>query len=99
MEDFKEELDGTCPNCKRQIKLTKHHLVPQVKGGKDGPIMWLCRDCHSQLHMLYDNNFLRDFRSTQMEVLADPSMIKFGRFAGKQNKKIKKTAPKHRRRK
>lgn len=94
-----DEKQGTCPNCKRDIMLTRHHLTPKVKGGKDGPIMWICKDCHGHLHSLYDNNFLRDFRSTEMEVLADPQMRKFGKFAGRQNGKIKKRAPKHRRKK
>lgn len=94
-----EEKQGTCPNCNRDIMLTKHHLIPKVKGGKSGPVMWICRDCHSHLHMLHDNNFLRDFRKTEMEVLADPEMRKFGKFASKQDGRIKKRAPKHRRRK
>lgn len=98
MEDFKDFKDGICPNCGRSIKLTRHHLIPKVKGGEDDVIMLICRDCHSQLHMLYDNNFLRDFRKTEMEVLADPAMRKFGKFASKQKKNIKKVAPKHRRR-
>jgi len=90
----KDEKHGKCPNCTRIMGLTKHHLVPKVKGGKEGPIMWICRDCHSQLHVLYDNNFLRDFRSTKIEVLADPAMRKFGKFAAKQSGGIKKRAPK-----
>lgn len=96
--DIIGEKDGVCPNCNRCIKLTKHHIIPLVKGGKDGPVMWICRDCHSQLHDLYDNNYLKNVLNTAERVLDNEAMRKFGKFAHKQTGAIKKRVPRYRRR-
>ena len=53
-----------CPNCNRDetiILISKHHLIPKVKGGKNKKENYfnICEDCHQQLHVLYSENFLR----------------------------------------
>lgn len=86
---------AACPTCGRQeplIKMTKHHMVPKHKGGKseEENYIWLCGDCHTQLHLLYDNAYLRDNLNSAELVLADDRLKKFGRFAAKQTKRINK---------
>jgi len=82
-----------CPNCNRDetiILISKHHLIPKVKGGKNKKENYfnICEDCHQQLHVLYSENFLRDHLNTKELILNDEQMIKFGKFANKQRKRI-----------
>lgn len=52
--------------------------------------MWMCEDCHAQLHLLFTNNELRDCLNTPEAVLNDEKIQKFGRYASKQFSHIKK---------
>ena len=72
-----------------------------VKGGKneDSNYFYLCKDCHAQLHLLYDENYLRDNLSTPKLILEDEKMIKFAKFASKQKSRIKKKVSNERRKK
>lgn len=48
-----------CPLCKRDMllcNLTKHHLVPKSRGGRETEK--ICRTCHRQLHALFSNKEL-----------------------------------------
>lgn len=52
MRDFGDEF--ACPLCRHgyaRRELTKHHLVPKSRGGKETVL--LCRPCHRQLHAIY----------------------------------------------
>ena len=54
-----DEIRENCPLCKRNVlvkNLTKHHLVPKSRGGKETEK--LCRTCHRQLHALFTNKEL-----------------------------------------
>jgi len=86
-----------CELCKRDIDLTKHHLIPKSKDGDsdDSNYMYLCKDCHSQIHLLYTNAYLRDFLNTKELVLGDEKLIKFAKFAKKQTKRISKKQSKY----
>lgn len=91
----------SCPICMREepvINLTKHHMIPRHKGGKsiEENYLWLCGDCHSQLHLLYDNRYLRDVLYNEELILKDSQMKKFGKFAAKQSGKIARRASKSR---
>ena len=82
----------TCRNCERDendIKITDHHIIPQQEGGKDVPenYMDLCDDCHQQLHLFYDNDFLAKYRNTPESILNDTKMIQFAKFIKKNKKK------------
>lgn len=74
------------------MELTKHHLIPKNKKGtnKEENYFYLCEDCHTQLHLLYCNSFLRDVLDSEEAILADESMKKFGKFAAKQQTRIKR---------
>ena len=59
---------GTCSLCGAEEKLTKHHLIPQVRAKnkykevKEDPsnIAWICETCHRTIHAYYTENELRD---------------------------------------
>ncbi len=36
--------------------LTKHHVVPQCKGGKNGKVVMLCPTCHCAIHRSVDRD-------------------------------------------
>lgn len=91
--------EDRCPNCGRdssQVQLTKHHLVPRSRGGKNSETMLLCDDCHTFLNTQYtpaEQEQLSEVR----KLLADPRMRRFGKFAAKQRGGIKHRDSKRRR--
>ena len=89
-----------CPNCNRDetvILMTKHHMIPKSKDGEndESNYLWLCKDCHAQIHLLYTNNYLRDNLNTPKLILSDEKIVKFGKFASKQTKRISKKKSKN----
>jgi len=80
-------MKGNCELCGLELELTKHHLIPQrvsrsTKYSKDlktdeSNFLWICGECHGQIHALYTEQELRDFYSTKEALLASE---KFGKF-------------------
>lgn len=78
---------GICETCGLERDLTKHHLIPQhvsrsAKYSKDlktdeSNFLWICGECHSQIHALHTDQELRDMFFTKELLLADE---KFGKF-------------------
>lgn len=74
-----------CELCGVECELTKHHLVPKVRAKNkykaikddDSNIILICRQCHDQLHSLWDESTLRDLYSTKEKILSSPDMKKF----------------------
>lgn len=78
-----------CPLCQRpeipEEQMQRHHLMTRRKD-KDA-IEKICRDCHSQLHMLFTNTQLRDSRlglDTLEGILENPKFQKALDFIKKQ---------------
>ena len=77
--------EHACELCGVVCELTQHHLVPKVKAknkykdirNDSSNIIWICRQCHDQLHSLWNENELRDLYSTKEKILAAPEMQKF----------------------
>jgi len=44
---------GICPKCGKDMKLTKHHILPKRHfGGRNNNLLFfLCRQCHSKLEL------------------------------------------------
>lgn len=94
---------GRCSNCGRGeglVEITRHHLAGRArkKGQDKGPTMPLCVDCHRQLNALYDEREQAGRLGTPEDLLADVEMRKFGRFAARQRKGVKKRQSRERRR-
>lgn len=43
---------GTCYVCDKEKLVEEHHLIPQSRGGKEGPQVKLCTECHDKGHYL-----------------------------------------------
>jgi hypothetical protein len=41
-----------CPKCLLILPGTKHHLFPKRFFGSEGPLLYLCRNCHSDLEKI-----------------------------------------------
>ena len=63
--------DILCPLCGHpwsRRELTRHHLVPKSRGGRE--IILLCRPCHRQLHALFTEKELERHYPTVESLLA-----------------------------
>ena len=46
-----------CQLCEREVpSVSEHHVIPKSLGGKD--TIEVCKDCHRQIHALFDNKKL-----------------------------------------
>lgn len=59
--------------------LTKHHVIPQSKGGKSGPIVMLCPTCHCSIHMSVDRGNIDRSIIDYLEGI-DGAVEKFGKY-------------------
>ena len=61
--------DRVCPLCKRHVsQLSRHHLLPRARGGKEEHVLHICFDCHDAVHEFFDNSELAR-RYTSIEAL------------------------------
>ena len=78
-------MTGKCELCGIECELTKHHCVPQVrcknkyKEIKEDPsnLIWICRQCHDQVHACFSENELRDLYNSKEKLMSTPEMQKF----------------------
>ena len=95
----RQERVGECPCCRRELRLTFHHLIPkklhrrsrfrkdfsrdELNRGID-----VCRQCHDGIHRRYDEmELFRRFREPA-ELLADPELRKYFDWVGRQRVRI-----------
>jgi hypothetical protein len=75
-----------CALCERAVShLTVHHLIPQQKGGQDGPRAEICSACHRQIHTLYDNGRLARELNCVERLRDEPEMRRFLAWVRKQD--------------
>jgi hypothetical protein len=69
--------ENDCPLCQRTDlpELTEHHVVPKSRGGRD--TISICRDCHRQIHALFDNKTLECELNSIEDLKKNPSIMKF----------------------
>jgi hypothetical protein len=70
-----------CPLCDRPIpphaRSSVHHLVPRLKGGRNGPTVRLHQICHTAIHAaLSEGDLARDFASIEA-LRAHPRIARF----------------------
>ena len=84
-----DELDplGTrCPLCDRPIpdsEISRHHLIPKLKGGARGPTAILHRICHGKIHSVFSEAELARSYSTIAAIREHPEIAKFVRWVKK----------------
>ncbi|MDV7145168.1 HNH endonuclease [Tropicimonas sp. TH_r6] len=76
--------DPICPLCGRPIpadvRQSRHHLVPRLRGGKGGPTVLLHQICHNEIHAsLSETELARDYSSIEA-LRAQPRLARFIRW-------------------
>ena len=76
-----------CPLCLRPIPIgvpqSKHHLIPQLKGGKGGETVLLHHICHKEIHScLTEAEIARDYATIEA-LRAHPHLQKFVKWIAK----------------
>ena len=69
----------TCELCGIECEPTKHHLVPQHLSRHknkylktdESNFLWVCRECHSQIHAMFTNHELKELYSTKDALLGN----------------------------
>jgi hypothetical protein len=79
------DINEECELCGMVCKLQKHHLIPQrvsrsAKYSKslktdESNFLWICNECHGQIHALYSEHELRDLYFTK-ELLCEAEDLK-----------------------
>jgi len=81
------EDDPICPLCGRPIPdnvpRSRHHLVPQLQGGKGGETVLLHHICHKEIHAsLTEAELARDYGTVEA-LRRHPRLAKFIRWVAK----------------
>ena len=76
-----EQLLPVCPLCLREIPpgvpQSLHHLIPKLKGGKNGPTILVHHICHKEIHAaLSEGELAKKFNSIET-LKAHPRLSKF----------------------
>lgn len=68
-----------CQLCKREIegRSSCHHLVPVLKGGKNGEKVKLHQVCHDKIHSLFTERELQIKYNTIERLLENDSVVTF----------------------
>ena len=68
-----------CLLCKRDIegRQSKHHLIPVLKGGKNGEQVMLHKICHDKIHSVFTENELAKTYNTIEKILENEEIKSF----------------------
>lgn len=72
--------DNICQICNRELidgNTSRHHLIPQSKGGKDKDLVPLHKICHQKIHSIFSDSELKNKYYTIELLIAHPDMVKF----------------------
>jgi hypothetical protein len=74
-----------CPVCKREIigNGSKHHLIPVLKGGRNGEIVVLHKVCHDKIHSVFTERELQVKYNTVEKLLEHEEIIAFVKWVSK----------------
>ncbi|WP_194097777.1 HNH endonuclease [Marivivens aquimaris] len=92
--------DPTCVLCGRPIPpdvpQSLHHLIPKLKGGKNGPTVLLHHICHKEIHAaLSEAELARNF-NTPEALRSHPRLAKFANWVAKRPPSFISRVPKKR---
>ena len=79
--------DPACPLCDRPIppdvRQSRHHLTPKLKGGKGGPTVLLHQICHNEIHATFtEAELAREFHTIEA-LRAHPRIARFVAWVAK----------------
>ena len=80
-----EQTTDTCPLCGRELAapISKHHLMPLSKGGKDTPTVPMHQICHFKVHTVFSETELKNYYHTVERILENEEMQKFVKWVKK----------------
>jgi len=71
-----------CALCERIVpEITDHHVVPRSLGGHK--LIKVCKDCHRQLHALFDNKILAEVLNTVEAIKNNKQFYKYLKWVRK----------------
>ena len=85
-----------CELCSRNVEvLTRHHLTPKQRGGKNKGVAFFCLACKDMVHRLFTNKELERKYNTVEKLKATKRVQKYIKWVQKQksdniNMKLKK---------
>lgn len=94
LEEEEEEEDGCCKICERNMRLTRHHLIPRethkryLKQGKYtkeqlNQTAAICRMCHSAIHRFFTNVELGEHYNTVELLLEQDKIVRHAKWAAR----------------
>ncbi len=87
--------ENTCVICHRPLgssgAISKHHLIPKSKGGKDSETILIHNICHQKIHSLFTEKELRDHYHTVAKLKEHEEMQKFIRWVAKKHEDFYQT--------
>ena len=95
-----EQLLPVCPLCLREIPpgvpQSLHHLIPKLKGGKNGPTILVHHICHKEIHAaISEGELAKKFNSIET-LKAHPRLSKFFDWVAKRPANFLSKVPKKR---
>jgi len=78
---------ANCPLCAREMaaSIDKHHLIPKLKGGRNGQTVMLHKVCHAKIHSLFTEPELARTYSTIEKILEHEEIQKFVGWVSKKH--------------
>lgn len=77
-----------CVICERplgKINISRHHLIPRSKGGKDGETILIHNICHQKIHSLFSGKELKEHFYTVEKLRENEDMLKFVKWVAKKD--------------
>ncbi|UKN02302.1 hypothetical protein K6119_02055 [Paracrocinitomix mangrovi] len=99
---MKPDKNDQCSLCEREKELSFHHLIPKKMHKKKQVIkafsdidfdhygIWVCTDCHKEVHRLFDHEVLAYHLNTLKKLKENEEMQKFVKWVSRQDKKVKR---------
>lgn len=75
-----------CAICSRPLgkeNISKHHLIPKSRGGKDSELIEIHNICHQKIHSVFTLKELRDEYNTVEKLVENEEIIKFIKWVSK----------------
>jgi hypothetical protein len=78
-------MEEKCPLCDRPLAepITKHHLIPLSKGGKDTPTVPMHKICHDKIHATFTETELKTHYHTVERLQEHEEIARFIKWVKK----------------